>query len=812
MCITSHSSATNSPARPSPAKLRRSVRRQKRNHVAVIPLAIFCWAALLAEPLLMHSVQAADWPYWRGQNRNAVSEEKDLAQSWDQAPEVAWHATNVGQGYSSAVVENNVVYVTGSFQKEVRCTAMNASTGKLIWQTAIGETSRNVMSTPTVHAGFVYAVDPDGELVCLETATGKNVWQKSYTKEFGGRLMSGRGYGESPLIDGDRLIFMPGGPDAMLVAVDRKTGKTIWKSTIPEIGSKGRDGAAFSSITISNAAGVKQYVTMCGRGLIGIDAASGKFLWGYNDISNQTANIPTPIISEDFVFCANGYHAGAVLLKIKPAIDKDGLMAQEVYRLKGNRFQNHHGGFVLIDGHIYGGHGSNNGLPTCLDMATGEIKWKRRGAGTGSASVLAADGNLIFKYQDGTVAVIEATPDAYNLRGTFNIPNSGADGWSHPVISNGRLLLREKDHLWAYNVRPSGRSIDPVKNPLPRELVLLSEHGIKASYLFTGTQPVEAGPNERNSHPRFSAFENLYKYAHADEAPGVALVTLTNKHLTTNGGIARDTFDRLQALKSPFVLSLAGTKIQSIGFSQVAKLPRVTGLSVELCQDLDAACFGAIATSKSIRVLDATGTDISSEHLAKLASSRLLALDLEVCDAVNTDACRALARIKTLRALNLKKTAFEKDRISDSGLKELTQLVNLELLNLTGNAITNDGMQLFVEFKRLRGLSLNLLGINDKGISFLQDVDGLLHLELLYSEGFAGPKLTDVGIKSLAKLKQLETLNIVGAKVTDAAIPSLSQLTRLKQLMAVNTRLTQAGIAQLQLAIPKCQIDASTKQ
>ena len=141
---------------------------------------------------------------------------------------------------------------------------------------------------------------------------------------------------------------------------------------------------------------------------------AGRFLWGYNDIANDTANIPTPVVIGDLVFSANGYNAGSVLLRIEPTSNGTGIVAREVYRLRGSHFQNHHGGFVLIDGHIYGGHGSNNGLPTCLELETGEIAWKRRGPGTGSASVIAAEGHLYFRYQDGVIAMIEATPAEFD--------------------------------------------------------------------------------------------------------------------------------------------------------------------------------------------------------------------------------------------------------------------------------------------------------------------------------------------------------------------------------------------------------------
>src|SRR5262249_21576720 len=157
----------------------------------------------------------------------------------------------------------------------------------------------------------------------------------------------------------------------------------------------GKEGAGFSSVVVSEAAGIRQYVQLMGRGLVGVDARDGRFLWGYNAIANDTANIPTAVVREDLVFAANGYNAGSVLLRLRPARRQGeappGVQAEVVYTLGGSKFQNHHGGVVLLGDHVYGGHGSNNGLPTCVELRTGHIVWKGRGPGVGSAAVVYAD-------------------------------------------------------------------------------------------------------------------------------------------------------------------------------------------------------------------------------------------------------------------------------------------------------------------------------------------------------------------------------------------------------------------------------------
>jgi hypothetical protein len=212
------------------------------------------------------------------------------------------------------------------------------------------------------------------------------------------------------------------------------------------------DSAAYSSIVISNGAGVKQYVQMTGRGVVGVAANDGRFLWGYNRVVNGTASVPTPLVQGDYVFCSSGYQTGAALLKL--ARGGAGVNAEEVYFLEGRKFQNHHGGLVMIGEHIYGGHGHNAGAPTCLEWKTGKVAWRQnRGPGTGSAAVTYADGNVYFRFDNGLMALVAATPEGFELRGKFNIPDVVQPSWSHPVVIGGRLYLREQDALYCYDVK-----------------------------------------------------------------------------------------------------------------------------------------------------------------------------------------------------------------------------------------------------------------------------------------------------------------------------------------------------------------------
>ncbi|MFP6620720.1 MAG: PQQ-binding-like beta-propeller repeat protein, partial [Pirellulaceae bacterium] len=450
----------------------------------ILPACLFL---LLGLPAVM--VQAADWPQWRGPQRNGMSLETDLLQQWPvEGLPVLWKSSQVGGGYASVVVSKGMLFTIGQEGQDVLAVALDAVTGKRRWSQAIGKTSRTPCSTPTVDGDRLYALDPDGNLVCMKTGSGEIVWKRAFLVDFQGRMMSGRGYGESPLIDGDKLICSPGGAEHMMIALNKYSGELVWKTQIPELGMAGRDGMGFSSAQVTTAVGIRQYVQLVGRGLIGVAADDGRFLWGYNDISNGTANIPTPVVRGDLVFSANGYNSGSVLLKLHPD-GKEGVRAEEVYRLNGSRFQNHHGGVILVGDAIFGGHGSNNGLPTSLDLETGRQHWKRRGPGVGSAAVVYADGHLYFRYQNGVMALVEATTKGYRLKGKFQIPGAGGDSWAHPVVANGRLYLREKNTLFVYDVRNRDQVAEtgPKKIDWPGPLGKIQQLGVElepvAAYL-----------------------------------------------------------------------------------------------------------------------------------------------------------------------------------------------------------------------------------------------------------------------------------------------------------------------------------------
>jgi outer membrane protein assembly factor BamB len=399
-----------------------------------------------------------EWPGWRGPNRDGVARETGLLAEWKAGgPPLVWKATGAGTGFSSVAVSGGRIFTLGDRDGAQQVIALTEEDGKLQWMAKLGSPWQDEMGgprgTPTVSEGLVYAVGTEGDVVALEASTGKERWRRSLVRDFGGSMMSMWKFSESPLVDGDHLVVTPGARDAALVALDKKTGKEIWRAAVPDLGPNGKDGAGYSSVVISKAVGVKQYVQLLGRGLVGIRAEDGKFLWGYNKVANGVANISTPVVLANWVFASTGYQTGSAFVELSKA--GDGIQAKEVYFLDSKTFQNHHGGFVLVGNQVYGGHGQSKGFPICVEFTTGKVLWGGdiRNAGSGSAAVAYADGNLYFRYQNGVVVLIRATPEGYQEKGSFTIPDVKAPSWSHPVIAAGRLYLREQDALYAYDVK-----------------------------------------------------------------------------------------------------------------------------------------------------------------------------------------------------------------------------------------------------------------------------------------------------------------------------------------------------------------------
>ncbi|MCC6352569.1 MAG: PQQ-binding-like beta-propeller repeat protein [Verrucomicrobiae bacterium] len=399
-----------------------------------------------------------DWPGFRGPRRDGVCAETGLLKEWPGGgPPLAWKAEGLGRGYSSVSIVGERLFTMGDRAEgggEAQfLLCLDLTSKRQLWAARVGgpNSDGGPRCTPTVDGDRVYALGTDGDLVCASTADGSVRWQRNLAKDFGGKMMSVWKFSESPLVDGDRVVCTPGGPDAAVVALDKLKGETLWKCAIPDLGPKGKDGAGYSSIAVAEIHGVRQYVQLMGRGAVGIAAEDGRFLWGYNPIANGVANIPIPVVCGSHVIVSTAYNTGCALLHI--VREGGAWRADEAYFLPGRVLQNHHGGMVMVGRYLYAGDGPNKGDPTCLEVATGEIMWKEKAAGRGSAAVLYADGHVIFRYDRGPVHLVEATPEAYRVKGEFTPLQGKGPAWSYPVIHRGMLYLRHDDLLAVYDVR-----------------------------------------------------------------------------------------------------------------------------------------------------------------------------------------------------------------------------------------------------------------------------------------------------------------------------------------------------------------------
>ena len=427
--------------------------------------------AALAVLLMMvpTTALAEDWPQWRGIDRSGRSPETGLFETWgEDGPELAWIAEGMGSGYASVSVADGMIYTSGNGPESQFAVAVNADDGSVAWKQPVTEGPPKhgydgSRTTPTVDGENLYLVSSDGKIVCLRRSDGSLVWSRNFS-QWNGKMMSGWGFSESPLVDGDRVICTPGGDQGLVVALDKTTGQEVWTCTLPS-GEQAsseekslKDGAAYSSAVISHGGGVKQYVQLVGRGLIGVRASDGQLLWHYDRVGNRTANIPTPIVKDDDVFTSTAYGTGSALLRLT-GDGQRGVDAKEVYWLEGRELQNKHGGMVLVDGYIYCGHGNGSGFPICVEMMTGKIAWgPERAEGSGETSLVYADGRILYRRADGTLLLTEATPEEFRVIDTFMPAYQEGKSWAHPVIANGMLYLREQNKLMCYRLKASESS------------------------------------------------------------------------------------------------------------------------------------------------------------------------------------------------------------------------------------------------------------------------------------------------------------------------------------------------------------------
>jgi outer membrane protein assembly factor BamB len=431
----------------------------KSRLLITIAALCLCFSAVSFTGSANMAASTSDWPQWRGPQRNGISQETGLLKQWPaEGPKLLWQVNDIGDGYSTPAVVGTRIYLMSNRGMENEFVqALSTEDGKPVWTTRVGNVGNpdqnppyaKARSTPTVDGDFIYALGSDGDLACLEARSGKIRWQKSIRKEFAGQPGEWA-YAESPLVDGDVVVVTPGGAQATMVALNKKTGAVIWKSAVP-----GGDPAGYASAIVVQGGGRKQYVQLLSKGIVGVDAKTGRFLWRYKEAAKGPAQYFTPIGREGYVYGgALGVGGGVVRLKS----DGGGVAAEQVYFERG--LPNGIGGAVVVGEYLYGTEVGQRLV--AVEFTTGKVKWKADDFGW--ASVAYADGHLYVHKVNGDFVLVEATGEAYREKGRFTPPNQPKHkqageyaemAFAYPVIANGRLYIRDLGTLWAYDIKAS---------------------------------------------------------------------------------------------------------------------------------------------------------------------------------------------------------------------------------------------------------------------------------------------------------------------------------------------------------------------
>ncbi len=390
-------------------------------------------------PSPVMSGQAADWPGWRGANRDGKSPDVGLLKAWPPGgPELLWKVDSVGRGYSNVAVTGGTVYTTGHVGDTLTLFAFDLD-GRLKWNTAHGvgftKSYPGSRATPMIDGRNLYLMSGGGLLICYNTADGGVRWSVSM-QSLGGKT-PGWGYSESVLIHNDLVIVTPGGSNC-IVALDKNSGRPAWSS-------RGFSaGAQYGSCISVTHGRTTMIVAGTAKGIVAVDAKDGRLLWSNDFSADNTANCPTPAAADGYVFWANGYGRGGICLQLSDAGGRGA--AREAWRTKDMDCTL--GGYFIHQGHVYGNHAEGW---VCLDLASGEKRWQARGVGRGS--VCYADGMMYLLAENGgRAALATCSPEGLEIRGELTV--EGRDkSWAHPVVIGGRLYIRYATNLYCFDVR-----------------------------------------------------------------------------------------------------------------------------------------------------------------------------------------------------------------------------------------------------------------------------------------------------------------------------------------------------------------------
>lgn len=383
---------------------------------------------------------------WRGVHRDGMFNETNLLKSWPEAgPKQLWAMEEVGDGYGSVTVTDNRVFVNGVIDSVSYLIALDLK-GNVVWKAPngpgfVGEgfsaSFPGSRSTPTVVGDLVYASSGMGRIACYTVQSGQEKWAVDMLNDLHG-VLADFGYGESVLVDGNKVFCYPGGTDHNMVALDRFTGEIIWSSDAL------LDTAAHCSPIVIDLPERKVLANFSIHDLIGLDAETGELLWSQKQEKQKYSEMSlTPIFKDGYLYYVQGDGNGAVKLQLSD----DGSSFKEIWRNDIDR--NSMNGFLIVGEKLYSM--SNKNELNVVDLDTGE---KTDSLKIRNGAIISAD-HMIYLYSDnGEVHLIDiaASPEA---KGTFKIEKGSRHHFARPVIHNGVLYIRHGNALMAYDIKES---------------------------------------------------------------------------------------------------------------------------------------------------------------------------------------------------------------------------------------------------------------------------------------------------------------------------------------------------------------------
>ena len=419
-------------------------------HCLLATLVAFgaCGAARAAGAGKLIASSEPGWPQWRGPRRDAVSGETHLLDAWPKGgPKLLWKATGMGRGWCSPIVTGGRLYVGGDVGRRFRIFALDLD-GKIKWQVANGKAWKNPFpggrGSCCYSEGRLYQMNGYGRVICLDAATGDELWVVNVLKRFGAKQPQ-FGTAECLLVDGANVIVTPGGKKALVAALDKKTGKTVWAGTAAPVAA---ETAGCSSPILVELGGRRQIIASTSVRTFAADAATGEVLWTSPLKLTKDACSTIPVLCGDSVFITNTnvHKQSTSMLRIGPSGDA----AEKAWTV---RIGNLSGSAIHVGGNLY--LSSSRGLKGyfCLAPETGETKARLPKPVT--AAAVWADGKLFILSGDGRALLLKPTATGFQTLGEFPLVRSGKrkDAWAHPVLCDGRLYLRYHDTLFCYDVK-----------------------------------------------------------------------------------------------------------------------------------------------------------------------------------------------------------------------------------------------------------------------------------------------------------------------------------------------------------------------